>query len=264
MEIRTLASSDFEAFLELEGYAFHAVVDERRREKAQKVWAHAVGLGAFSQEGALQSALLIHPHKVFLYGKTIGMGGIGDVASYPEARGQGNVRALMKESFRYMKDQQMLVSYLSPFSQSFYRKFGYELTFEERTYKISPSDFQALDTGDRTVRRVRWEDEKETLKRLYTQKYQQRIGPVNREDWAWEEKKRWHDDLHVALCVDEKGKAEGYAIYRFQSTRPYVFVVNELVALSGQAERALWQFIASHGPQFDHFKYKTGISNRLT
>lgn len=263
MNIRKLTLQDFDAFLTLEGYAFHYVVDEEREKKVRKIWGNSIGYGAFSDEGDLQSTLLIRPYEIFLHGKSIKMGGIGDVASYPEARGQGNVRNLFNETLKVMKEQKMLLSYLAPFSYRFYRKFGYELVFEERQYTIKPTEFVSLDTGDTNVRRVKWEDEKETLMSMYTQKHQSGIGPVNREEWVWQEKNRWVEDLYIALCTNESGQPDGYVTYHFKSEGTYTFVVDELVALSGNAEKALWQFIASHGPQFETVTYRTGAANNL-
>jgi len=60
-------------------------------------------------------------------GHAVGMGGIGGVASLPQYRRGGAIRACFGAALPDMYADGTLLSYLYPFSTSFYRKFGYEL-----------------------------------------------------------------------------------------------------------------------------------------
>ena len=60
-------------------------------------------------------------------GHDVSMGGIGGVASLPQHRRGGAIRACFGVALRDMYANGTLLSYLYPFSNAFYRKFGYEL-----------------------------------------------------------------------------------------------------------------------------------------
>lgn len=264
MKIKHLTKSDYESFMKLRFYAFPYAVPAEREEDLNKVWNHTIALGAFSDNEVLQSALMIHTFQAFLHGETVGMGGIGGIASYPEVRGQGNVRQLMEESLKIMKEKQMVLSYLAPFSYSFYRKFGYELAFEKKAYRFKPTDFRKLHTDNRIVKRMNWNEAKGHLQAIYFDKYFQTVGPVNREEWVWEEKSSWIEKRHIALCMNEENEAEGYMLYHFETEGTPVFVVDEMAALTGPAEEALWRFVSSHGAQFEEIGYQSASSIHLS
>lgn len=59
-------------------------------------------------------------------GTVMKMGGVGGVATLPPYRRGGAIRACMQEAFRYMYDNDFGFSCLYPFSQSYYRQFGFE------------------------------------------------------------------------------------------------------------------------------------------
>ena len=54
------------------------------------------------------------------------MAGIGAVASRPQERNKGYVRELFRAMFEEMNENNQLFSFLFPFSNPYYRKFGYE------------------------------------------------------------------------------------------------------------------------------------------
>jgi predicted acetyltransferase len=64
------------------------------------------------------------------------MSGIGDVASYPETRGSGGIRNIFSAIFNDLHENGTELSYLAPFSQPFYRKFGYETVFDSEEIRI--------------------------------------------------------------------------------------------------------------------------------
>ncbi|WP_161878004.1 GNAT family N-acetyltransferase [Alkalibacterium sp. MB6] len=265
MIIRQIEKKDLDAYLDLQSYAFPTdPTASSRRERTERNWEHLVALGAFTEQGELQSAMVLRKYNVFLHGQSIKMGGIANVASYPEARGKGNIRALFKEAFKIMKQENMTLSYLAPFSHVFYRQFGYELVFEMREYSIE--DLSLVYDADSTlsVKRVNGEEEREILAEVYKKTYQSKVGPVDRHEWVWQGKDFKKEEHYVAICRNEKGEAEGYLLYSFSSKKGRVFNMNELVAMTGRAEKALWSFVGSHRAQFDRFTFETGGGNNLS
>ena len=52
------------------------------------------------------------------------MGGVVSVSSYPEARRQGNVKNMFINHFQNMKKENIVVSALHAFKDSFYESLG--------------------------------------------------------------------------------------------------------------------------------------------
>jgi len=65
--------------------------------------------------------------------------GIGGVASMPEYRRNGAIRAIFNEIFRIAPSRGWATSVLYPFSFSYYRQFGYERIMELNQLKVSAS-----------------------------------------------------------------------------------------------------------------------------
>ena len=82
--------------------------------------------GAFDDEGHLMADMEIIPRRVNFCGNELRCAAIGGVASKPEYRNRGAVRALFNEMYGPLFDKYgWEVSILYPFSNSYYRKFGY-------------------------------------------------------------------------------------------------------------------------------------------
>ncbi|MCC5895266.1 MAG: GNAT family N-acetyltransferase [Alkalibacterium sp.] len=261
--IRKLTQENFEDVYQLNVYAFHFKDIDEAKERMRHEFEHGIALGAFS-ETKLTSSLIIFPFEVYYHGTIMKMGGIGNVTSYPEVRGQGSVRQLMETALAEMKDRGMIMSYLAPFSYRFYRKFGYEAAFEKRRYEIMPDDFGAFEAPRNAVDRVRWEEQKEELMAIYNQKMRQAIGPLKRKEWEWEKRVMSSTKKRIALFRDTNDVPQGYLLYEFSGEHLNTFQIDELTVLTGEAEKALWEFVGTHAAGFDRFTYTGRSDQRLT
>lgn len=262
-EIRELTQEYFEDAYQLNVYAFHFKETEDSKERLFNELDYGQVLGSFT-DNQLTSALIIFPFEVYYHGTILKMGGIGNVTSYPEVRGKGSVRQLMEKALKEMKEQGMVLSYLSPFSYNFYRKFGYEVVFEKRQYNISPDAFGSFKIPENPVERVVWKEQKEAVKDIYDQKMKDAVGPVKRDDWVWENRIMNSEKRKLALYRDETGAPKGYLSYEFSGENQGHFKINELHALTGKAEKALWEYIGSHAAGFNAFEYTARSDQRLT
>ena len=81
-------------------------------------------LGAFDDDNkTLFADFEIHERKCYYDGGILTCAAIGGVAAKPEHRGKGAVKALFNDLFRKTDYD---ISILYPFSEAYYRKFGYE------------------------------------------------------------------------------------------------------------------------------------------
>ena len=83
---------------------------------------------AFADDDATMLATMtVVPWTANFDGHAVAMGGIGGVASLPQHRRGGAIRACFAAALPDMFAGGTLLSYLYPFSTAFYRRFGYEL-----------------------------------------------------------------------------------------------------------------------------------------
>ena len=81
--------------------------------------------GAF-EEDTMFSTFAVTDFTQFFDGNQVKMGGIGGVASLPQYRRAGGIRACFQKALPILYREGYVFSYLYPFSTAYYRKFGYE------------------------------------------------------------------------------------------------------------------------------------------
>src|SRR5262245_58735639 len=136
METRQLRMEDFEERMALSQYAFQFTLTPQDLEDRRRKYLPEQDWGAFDEQGALLSALMLIPLETWIQGKLFSMGGIAGVATWPEARRRGCVDKLLTLTLETMKNNGQTLSMLHPFSFSFYRKYGYESTIERKKYTL--------------------------------------------------------------------------------------------------------------------------------
>lgn len=84
----------------------------------------------------MMSFFVAKPYPVNFDGNHCRMTGIGGVATLPQYRRRGAIRACFEKALTDMYETGYEFSYLYPFSTAYYRKFGYELCVEKAQYKL--------------------------------------------------------------------------------------------------------------------------------
>lgn len=92
---------------------------------------------AFDDSAAMMSTFTISDFFVHFDGHCCSMGGIGGVATLPEYRRRGGVRACFEAALPDMYARGYDFSYLYPFSTAYYRKFGYESCVRKFVWEIA-------------------------------------------------------------------------------------------------------------------------------
>lgn len=255
--VKRLTQENFEEAYDLAAYAFNFDPDSTSKEKFRSFFDAADTFGTFHDE-ELSSQLQVLPLEIYLHGAVLSMGGIGFVSSYPETRGMGSIKKLFVEVLNDMKTKGMVLSYLDPFSYPFYRKFGYEVAFNEVRYEIAAANLPRTETYEGSVTRAKWDTAKEQLKKIYQDKYAETIGPIKRSDWSWERKVEQHKMQKIAFYEDAANQPKGYVIYHFNTAERNQFVIDEMIYLDQEAFVGLWQFVGSHQTSFEKFVYLAG------
>lgn len=253
---------EFEKSIALSAYAFNAAPSKEDIAKNKELLQHTTNWGIFDGD-LLASQVLVLPYQVNLAGKELKMAGIGNVATYPDYRGTGSINQLFTGIFEELKNNQTVLSYLNPFNQEFYRKYGYEVIFYLQETVIQQKEIAQLPfekTGsirrsDKTQANVQ-----SILKELYRQTLQKDDGSLIREDWWWDLSFKYQTEELLAISYDDNNCPNGYLIYQMTKTEMEII---EIVYLKQSGLNKILGFIASHQPTFKTFRFKKDLGALL-
>ena len=92
---------------------------------------------ALDEEGTPVSTIACNDYTVCFDGNPVGMSGIGNVATCPHRRNQGGVRACFERALAEMEEKGQYLTALHPFSNGYYKKFGYTPISPVVRYRMS-------------------------------------------------------------------------------------------------------------------------------
>lgn len=249
MIIRKALKKDITRLVEMGSYCFNFPYDDAFE------WVSS-GLNlddrlvSENEDGIVTSAVRIRPYEVYMDGSIIKMGGIADVVSMPEYRYGSTVSTLMKASIVEMKKRDEIVSILAPFKHSFYRRYGWEMTFQQQLYKIKTEDLKKFARRGNKYVPLNMAHLPQ-IKRLYNNYASKYNGIIKRNDKMWEE--RFGDKEQVKYGIaDENDKLTGYIFFQFHDK---AINTEEIIASTPQARNDLLGFIYMHNAQRDEFEW---------
>lgn len=248
--------------LDLTIYAFHKPRTPERERAFAKLLEFSTAYSHRDNE-ALTSMVIDTHFDVYWKKKTLKMSGVGYVASYPEFRGNGAIRGLMTQLLQENYAAGTALSYLAPFSYSFYEKFGYAYAFNQKSYQIPA---QAFPKGRRATGEIlrtsvsECNNKIKSLTELSVGHFSENLlqilsgihqktanqGSLVRPAHVWDYFFINKSQPNFAI-YQQNGEALGYLIYEFSDMS---FVIRELITLNEEAKQALYRFIYSHAGAF--------------
>ena len=181
--------------------------------------------GLTDEDGALLAAITTLEHQMYFGDAIVDVGEVHMVGSRVESRGGGNVRTLMKEILDDFTDRGHAFAALIPFSCSFYRKFGFELTSHAVKQKV-PMDQLAGFRCDFRATHVEREEDVAAVRALYDDFARVRTLAAVRTDadWHWRGNGEFGEPdwmmggyrLHTYVLWNDDGKACAYVTFAFK------------------------------------------------
>lgn len=258
-EIKKMDASFVNEALDLVSYAFSWELSERNIKRYQWLAKYSWNYGSFDNQGRLASQVMATPFSVNLFGKAYQMAGIGFVASYPEYRSQGRIDRIMQQILNDCNENNILLTYLAPFSYPFYRRYGYELTFERAVYDVPADKWPDSPKTTGFVERQKWTEAKEQVTAIYNSCKKHQKGALIRDEWWLEYKFSMSKDYTFAVYYNEARQAEGYLVYLISEG---TLKIAEWNYLSGAAFQGLNRFIASHNGSVSKIVYEHGYDGQ--
>ncbi|GAA0489200.1 GNAT family N-acetyltransferase [Salinibacillus aidingensis] len=238
-KIHKLSVEDFEEIFELSQFAFQYNLSEEQLSKKKEEAKRHIIWGWKDREG-LAAKLHLLPLNCYINGKNFKMGGIGGVATWPEYRRQGMVKQLLFHALNHMKANGQTISFLHPFSFPFYRKYGWEYAFNEKTYTILTEKFKKNWEINGFVRRIK--QDIPLLNQLYNEYAENFNGMLNRDEKWWKQRVL-KDEYNIAVAYNNQKTPVGYVMY---VVKDEIMNIGEMVYSHVAGLRQLLHFIGNH------------------
>lgn len=261
MTIRNLTTDDLDQYNSLLRYAFQVTEldlakagwrDDDISQSKFPVLERADVIGFFDGD-ELVSQLAAYPLRMNIHGSVYDIGHVTSVTTYPEYSGHGLMKRLLHLSLERMRSDGRSIATLYPFSISLYRKFGWEIISNKISYKVKDSQIypgRRKNKAPGYVRRVEWDNEE--FMNLHARFALRTHGCILRDRVAWEEYWRWdEEDTIVAVYHDLEDVPQGYMVYLIKDD---VMHIKEMVYLTMEAQKGLWDYISAHYSMIDEVR----------
>ncbi|MDQ7793229.1 MAG: GNAT family N-acetyltransferase [bacterium] len=204
-------------------------------------------------EGDLVAVLFLLRRDTWMGPDRVPQVGLGGVATPAEHRRRGYCRALLGGVLEEARASGDALSLLWPFSHAFYRKLGWEVGGRALEVTLPLASLPGRSSG--------WsacpvdpdsEAHLAELDAVYSRSVQEYNGCLVREPRDWKRKlSRKHERRFAYLLRRPGGGAAAYAVYAFKDLDHFHrrMDVRELLALDGEAHKALLGFLRDHDSQ---------------
>ena len=258
LEIRPVTSDELDRFHFLVSYAFSSDRSPESRERMKHI--EAIGHDyALYDDGEMAACLRLYRMRMFIHGASIPLSGVSHVACLPEHRRKGYVGRLLRHALGVMREEGQPLSSLWTPHPSLYRRYGWVVASGGYFYRFNPKEIAPADPAPAAGNSRRISEEQwPAVAALYSRFAAPRNGYLDRDEHWWKETvfRRIYDEKRrpndVAIWTDGDGEPRGYVVYHSErSDRPdgpddTKLVVEELIALDGNAYKGLLRYLLSH------------------
>lgn len=220
---------------------------ELKRSK-RPVLQEAEVFGWFTPEDQLVSQICIYPCEVNIHNRIFKMGGVTGVGTYPEFAGMGLMNDLIHRALEKMRKAGQYISYLYPYSIPYYRRKGWEIMSDHITFELKDTEIpQTIDVPGHVERTSVGNP---IVREVYDRFARTTHGALIRNDFEWVEYWRWEneDERIAAIYYDAKHTPQGFLLYWVEDD---IFHIREMVYLTQEARKGLWNFIRAHYSMID-------------
>lgn len=257
LETLKLASLCFEYPFTTEDLPEEKYLNNLLTNPKEKLHAHwHTQLGAFDDDGTFMASLAVLPYQFYFDGISYPGNGIGNVCTYPHHRKKGAIRAMFEKMLTDSYAEGQVFSYLYPFSESFYGRYGYHRLTNSIRYELRLNGFP--DTPyDGSFHLLT--DQNPGLLSEFQEAYKN-FAPdynlcVNRESFDWKnvtDAKAYYNNQYAYLYKNSEGSPVGYLVFRKDGR---VLRCRELIFDSFSTLKAIFSFVKTYSADFDILQF---------
>lgn len=282
-EVKPFDKKTREQYLDLCQFCFNMPAASRDRYLLHED-EFACSLGAWDGD-RLACGMWYWPYDMRVRGQFVRMAGVAAVATWPEYRNRGIVRDLLAKLQERMREDKRPVSVLAPFKWAYYRKLGWEQTFDTLRLRFEPGKVKQVKVPGLRMRSVNGPEEWQTFEEVHMAASGHYNGPVCRSRDYW--KRRMFEgpaQSNLAYLVEKGDEPRGFVIGRINDqgtgSDPELYRVLQAVWLDGDAQRAVFNYLGSLRDQikqvllflppdadwaycFDEYKFESKIEPKM-
>ena len=216
----------------------------------------------FFENGKLQSGMMEINYLMNFDGNSVPMSGIAGVGTLPESRKGGLVRAIFEKLLPEAYERGVIFSCLAPFSYSYYRQFGYEISCARNRISIPLKDFshQKL-RGNFT--QVFPGDDTTDLAEVHSEYIKKVNHGIHRDHWpenlAWRQftnNDPYAKGIFLYQWKDESGKNGGHVKYEVRKEpNKTIASISELVFRDMESLYGILSIFGVQNAQIDGFEW---------
>lgn len=214
------------------------------------------GVRVVEADGEARASATVLPLEACVDGRPVPLGGVAAVMTHPSYRRRGYAGELMRGLLRDMREGGYALSTLWPFSQVFYRAYGWELAAEALVYRLSPRELTRSPL-QRNARAV-GEDDLPRMMALLDEEAARHPLCVRRREDHW--RRTLEREGREAAVYDDGTGVSGYLLY---DATPYdgdrdphrTMTLRELVAARPEAREGLLSLAAAQDPRVFGLRY---------
>lgn len=255
MQVRPVKEGEYKEACRAESIAFDIGLDFTDPKAADNPDGYKVRRAVF-EDGKIVSCLDLIPFRALLNNKEVGMSGIGGVVSLPEERHKGYVRELFRYVLKESYEKGDAISYLYPFSNKYYRQFGYENSMTKNEITVSTDAFAVYRNRDRVKLFIPGEDESE-IRGLYKEFSCGKNCMVVRSEREWKKKigaDPYKNCRYVYVHYDSDNKADSYIIL-VPDRHEDILTAEEFVFLNVNALIKMLGFVYNYAGRYPKFRF---------
>ena len=224
---------------------------------------HNLVLGGFSEEdGHLQNMLHLNPYGILLRGQEERVPYIVGVATDPADRGHNLTKALLQSAFRLLRQKGCAFALLMPVYAGIYRKYDFAFCYRKHVYEMPLEKLGVPAVAGNLQVRYYSSYDSTLFEDVYAALADGYNGLPIRTDFQWGKLLTVPQLEKVQATVVYHGsEPRGYMFY--QITEDKTFFIQELVALTPDAKRALLHYAAGHRSAADKL-YWEAMEDDLT
>lgn len=244
MEVRKLKEMDLRNSFLLSKYAFGFNFTQEEQELYLSLNKAEDTIGCFDADDQLLAHMTVLNLTAWVNDKPISVGGIAGVATWPEFRKSGLLRRMIDSALQSMKNNNQLLAMLHPLSIELYRKFGWEVFVDYKTYTFENLSFLS-DFGHSSGYVTRTDTYHETFNKVYNVYLSRYNGMLERDSDWWTNRifSQKNPNGWGAIYFDSSDRPKGYIIYHIKDEE---FIIQELITLDVDAFNGLWGFVKKH------------------
>ncbi len=229
MEIRKIRPQEVEAVRALCFTAFEAKIDftaspkesadqilhrplTRMHQNYLETWA------AFNEENDPIATAAHCTLKARLDGSAVGLEGIGDVASLPQAQGKGTIRILFQNILKEAYEKGVELSGLYPFSDGYYARLGYANCVKNHVWQLCPGQIPSWKTEGICKPYAEGRGMEEHLEQIYEKAAKEYNLSLIRQQPEWNRQLKLflphRDGFYTYLYYSVFGEPTGYVSYQ--------------------------------------------------